>query len=233
VCIIDKDESQEVAISHHLKSIDTEHPGKSYLRMALDNFEGEGPRRRHQCLVCPGLGMSLTSLRDLFDERAIEKTLLQRFLLVVVTALDFMHQAGIVHTGKSSIAEVSDTLTYPNPDLSPNNILVGTHDSALRKVEQAEWAQPSPRKILADQTIHLSYAMPTTYDPPVITDFGAARLGTPGQKYTGDVMPGVFRAPEIIAGIEWDSQIDVWSIGVMVRSRSPILAPTPHLLTDW
>jgi serine/threonine protein kinase len=233
VCIIHKDESQEVAISHHLRSIDTEHPGKSYLRMALDNFEVEGPHGRHQCLVFPALGMSLTSLRDLFDERAIEKTLLQRFLLVVVTTLDFMHQAGVVHTGKSSIADVSDTLTYPNPDLSPNNILVGTDENALRKVEQAELAQPSPRKILPDRTIHLSYAMPTTYDPPVITDFGAARLGTPGQRYTGDVMPGVFRAPEVIAGMEWDSQIDIWSIGVMVRSRSPILAPIANLLTDW
>ena len=59
--------------------------------------------------------------------------------------------------------------------------------------------------------------MPTTYNPPVITDFGAARLGDPGQKYSGEVMPGVFRAPEIIAGIEWDSKIDIWSVGVMVR----------------
>ena len=58
--------------------------------------------------------------------------------------------------------------------------------------------------------------MPTTYDPPSITDFGAARLGLPGQKYTGDVMPGVFRAPEVIAEMEWDSQVDIWSVGVMV-----------------
>lgn len=58
--------------------------------------------------------------------------------------------------------------------------------------------------------------MPTTYDPPVITDFGAARLGRPGQKHSGDVMPSVFRAPEVIAEMEWDSQIDIWSVGVMV-----------------
>ncbi|PNS15972.1 hypothetical protein CAC42_4373 [Sphaceloma murrayae] len=29
-------------------------------------------------------------------------------------------------------------------------------------------------------------------------------------------MPSVFRAPEIIAGMEWDDQIDIWSIGVMI-----------------
>lgn len=58
--------------------------------------------------------------------------------------------------------------------------------------------------------------MPTTYKAPVITDFGAARLGLPGKKHSGDVMPAQFRAPEIIAGMEWDSKIDTWSIGVMV-----------------
>lgn len=88
----------------------------------------------------------------------------------------------------------------------------------MSKVETAELAEPSPRKLLADRTIHLSYAMPTSFDPPVITDFGAARLGEPGQKYSGDVMPAVFRAPEVIAGMEWDCKIDIWSVGVMVRT---------------
>lgn len=103
-----------------------------------------------------------------------------------------------------------------NLDLSPNNILVGIDEATLSKVENAELAKPSPRKVLPHRTIHLSYTVPTSFDPPVITDFGAARLGEPGQKHSGDVMPAVFRAPEIIAGMKWDSQIDIWSVGVMV-----------------
>lgn len=104
-----------------------------------------------------------------------------------------------------------------NLDLSPNNILVGVDTQTVSKVEQAEIDSPSPREVLTDRTIHLSYAMPTSYDSPVITDFGAARLGDPGQKHRGDVMPGVFRAPEVIAAMEWDSKIDIWAFGVMVR----------------
>lgn len=107
-----------------------------------------------------------------------------------------------------------------NLDLSPNNILVGADASIVAKVEQAEIAEPSPRKVLANRTIHLSYTMPSSFDPPIITDFGAARLGEPGQKYSGDVMPGVFRAPEVVAGMEWDSKIDIWSVGVMVCAMS-------------
>ncbi|KAF2717604.1 hypothetical protein K431DRAFT_323022 [Polychaeton citri CBS 116435] len=134
-------QTQEVAISEHSKFIDAEHSGKSYLRVALEDFH----------------------------ERALERTLLQKFLLVI---------AGVVHTAD---------------------------DLAMSKVEHAEFASPSPRKVLLDRTIHLFYAMPTTYDPPVITDFDAARLREPGQKHSGDVMPGNFRAPEIA----------IWSIGVM------------------
>lgn len=36
-------------------------------------------------------------------------------------------------------------------------------------------------------------------------------------------MPGVYRAPEVILGMEWDSKIDIWSVGVMVcRDMCPL-----------
>lgn len=81
-------------------------------------------------------------------------------------------------------------------------------------MEQAELDHPSPRKVLSDRTIYLSQLMPITPGPLNICDFGAAKLG---DKHTEDVMPGVYRAPEIIMGLEWDSKIDIWSVGVMVR----------------
>ncbi|RSL85834.1 hypothetical protein CDV31_016493 [Fusarium ambrosium] len=98
-------------------------------------------------------------------------------------------------------------------------ILLGldfTHQAGVVHTELAELENPSPRKILVDRTIYLSYTMPITSDPLVISDFGAAVLGQPGQKHTGDVMPAVYRAPEIILGMEWDSKIDIWSVGVMI-----------------
>lgn len=91
-------------------------------------------------------------------------------------------------------------------------------------MERAELENPSPRKILADRTIHLSYTMPITSGALVICDFGAGRLGEPGQKYTGDVMSGVYRAPEIVVGMDWDSKIDIWSVGVIVCKV--LLSPT-------
>lgn len=63
--------------------------------MSLDDFRITGPHGSHQCLAFETLGLTLTSLRDLFDNRALEKTLLQKFLFVIVTSLDFLHQAGV------------------------------------------------------------------------------------------------------------------------------------------
>ncbi|RMZ85271.1 hypothetical protein DV738_g375, partial [Chaetothyriales sp. CBS 135597] len=107
-------------------------------------------------------------------------------------------------------------------DLSPNNILLSAADddddaSVFSKVELAERQNPSPRKVLPDdgRIIHRSYTMPITYGAPIIADFGSARLGEPGgrrQKHSGDVMPGPYRAPEIVLGMPWDSKIDIWAI---------------------
>jgi serine/threonine protein kinase len=88
-------------------------------------------------------------------------------------------------------------------------------------MEKTELEHPSARKILPDRTIYLSQPMPITYGPLMICDFGAARIG---ERYTGDVMPGVYRVPEIIMGMEWDSKIDIWSVGVMVCKSNASIA---------
>lgn len=53
-----------------------------------------------------------------------------------------------------------------------------------------------------------------TEGEPVISDLGSARFGQ--DQYQGDIMPLVYRAPEVILGMKWSSKVDIWSIGVMV-----------------
>ncbi|KAI4749956.1 protein kinase [Aureobasidium sp. EXF-12344] len=216
ICITGQAATSEVAISHHIRSIEADHPGLERIRVALDDFEVEGPSGSHQCLIYTPLGMNYTEFRNRISGQAFSAELLQQSLLMVLLGLDLLHQAGVVHTGQSTRFS-SSAVAKVTPDISPNNILLGVEDISLfSKIEQLERDHPSPRKLLSDRSIYLSHGMPITHGAPMISDFGAARLGVPGQKHSGDVMPGVYRAPEIILGMEWDSRIDIWSVAVMI-----------------
>lgn len=74
--------------------------------------------------------------------------------------------------------------------------------------------------------------MPLSIGLPVLCDLGEARVvGT--QKHSGDIMPGIYRAPEVILGIDWDSKVDIWAIGVMVSTISDSILGYPIGHTTW
>ncbi|KAM0424572.1 hypothetical protein ACHAPT_010291 [Fusarium lateritium] len=101
----------EVAVSQHIKSVGAERPGIRYMRLVADEFTIQGPHGTHRCLLFDPLSMTLTELRNLTPEKALEKSHLQQSLQLVLFALDLLHQAGVVHT-----------------DVSPNNLLLSVRD---------------------------------------------------------------------------------------------------------
>lgn len=112
-------------------------------------------------------------------------------------------------------------LNANNLDLQPNNILLGIEDeSILSKFEQAELEEPVPRKTLPDRTVHLSRLLPLFYGTPVLCDFGEARIGT--NQRQDDIMPDVYRAPEVILNMKWDYKVDIWNVGMVVRYLSVV-----------
>lgn len=65
--------------------------------------------------------------------------------------------------------------------------------------------------------------MPVSAGLPVLSDLGEARDGS--HKHSGDIMPGIYRAPEVILNMDWDEKVDIWSIGVMVSYFiSPVIS---------
>ena len=194
--------------------------------MVLDDFEIEGPHGSHQCLLFKPLGMNYATLLWLKKARGVnglDKIIVKSCLRKVLEGLNFMHQAGVVHTGVFPCFAPLLTCQLRNPpDLSPGNLHFTIPEKSFNKavpdIERAEIEHPTPRKILSDRVIHTGWAMPATSIEPVICDFGHARLGEPEQKYSGDVMPGSYRAPEVILDMEWDHRIDIWSVGLTVRT---------------
>jgi serine/threonine-protein kinase SRPK3 len=53
---------------------------------------------------------------------------------------------------------------------------------------------------------------------PVLTDFGQMRLAEPMNKDWW--MSDLYRAPEVLLKLPWGFPVDVWSVGVMVSSKT-------------
>jgi serine/threonine-protein kinase SRPK3 len=95
--------------------------------------------------------------------------------------------------------------------------------SLLEDVEKKESMGLSPRKVIDnDRTIYSSHRLGLPKDAlwgqPVLCDFGEARIGP---RHKGLVQPQLYRAPEVVFEMDWDSKVDIWSISTMVSvSRS-------------
>ncbi|RJE18249.1 CMGC protein kinase [Aspergillus sclerotialis] len=122
----------------------------------------------------------------------------------ILAALDFLHtEASVIHT-----------------DLQLSNTLLGIKDdSILAQFEKAGFEAPIPRKTLQDRTIYVSRPLPLSYGTPVVCDFGEARLGIHCQQ--GDIMPDIYRAPEVILDMSWDYKIwDLFEHRHLFRARN-------------
>ncbi|KAL4918718.1 kinase domain-containing protein [Aspergillus aurantiobrunneus] len=163
-----------------------EHAGRRFVRLVLDSFHVP-------------LGMSVTEFQNLLPENEFSKKLTQRSAQLLLIGLAFMHDNNVIYT----------------VNISSNNILRGIEDSSiLSEIENREIERPIARKILDDRMVYKSRSMPICTGLPVISDFGEARFG--GQKRKGDIMPGIYRAPEVISDMEWDCKVDVWSLGATI-----------------
>ncbi|KAL4934867.1 hypothetical protein BDV06DRAFT_217829 [Aspergillus oleicola] len=193
--------TREIEIYNHLKTIQSDHAGTLCLRPLIEIFQAQSPDRHsvHNCLVHPPLGISLDQLTSLLPEGVMSSAMVRTTVRNILAALDFLHtEAGVIHT-----------------DLQPNNILLGIKDdSILSNFEQAEFEAPVPRKSFEDRTIYLSRPLPISYGTPILCDLGEARLGTDQQQ--GDIMPDIYRAPEVILNMSWDYKVDIWNVGMVV-----------------
>jgi len=48
---------------------------------------------------------------------------------------------------------------------------------------------------------------------PALCDFGEARIGGP---HKGLIQPELYRAPEVLFNMEWNTSADIWNVAVLV-----------------
>ncbi|PGH28761.1 CMGC/SRPK protein kinase [[Emmonsia] crescens] len=184
-----------------------DHPGKTLIRKLLGSFQVDGHSSNgssHLCLVHEPLGPSLEEILDLMPPYSFHLGFLKPVLRNILIAVDFLHaRAGLIHT-----------------DLQITNFICDVRsgdETIFAKFENAEFTQPTRRKIISEEhIIYTSRRVSLSKALPLLCDFGEARLfseaGTPGE----DIMPNVYKAPEVIMQMEWDYKVDVWNVAMVV-----------------
>ncbi|PSS16520.1 hypothetical protein M430DRAFT_103665 [Amorphotheca resinae ATCC 22711] len=188
--------NQELEVYRHLAGITMEHSGRRHIRWLEDSFKLKSRSGEHDVFVMTPLGMSLRTLQKKQKNGVFQQPLVVPALDQVLTGLNFLHEADVIHT-----------------DLHSDNLLIAlANDSVLSKVEDDEICKPSARKQIGDTTIYVSRYMLGGAGPLTICDLGRARIGN---EHSGDAMPVQYRAPEVILNMKWTNAVDIWSVGLL------------------
>jgi non-specific serine/threonine protein kinase len=107
---------------------------------------------------------------------------------------------------------------WPNSDINlqlKNLLLPGPETLYLSRFEEAKVIDPSPKKILHDRAIYKSLSfLPRGGGLPLLTDFGEARMGD--KTNNNNIMPNVYRAPEVMLRSSWGYKVDIWNVAMVV-----------------
>ncbi|KAL5328972.1 hypothetical protein ACEPPN_002481 [Leptodophora sp. 'Broadleaf-Isolate-01'] len=173
--------------------------------MLLDSFDITTATGSHICMVHKPLGLRISDFQALIPGGKLPQDILKLTLKHVLLALEFLHsECNLAHT-----------------DIQAKNILMGIDDeNVLTEFEEAEVRDPSPCKVDGDRVIYTSRQMRVrgSAGRPVLCDFGEVRIGD--GKFTEDIQPFLYRAPEVILRKPWDKKVDIWNLGVLIWDLS-------------
>ncbi|PGH12471.1 CMGC/SRPK protein kinase [Helicocarpus griseus UAMH5409] len=195
--------NNEVAINRHINAVSakTEYVGAKDIRKFLSSFEIKGLHGVHTCIVQQALGITMNHLLSYLPNRTMTLEAAKPFFRKLVIGLAFLHnEAGVIHT-----------------DLQLTNLLLPvTVPYFYEEFEENECNDPVPRKIYEDRTIYYTRHMSQNFKGwPLICDFGEARFTG---EHDGLIMPGPYRAPEVVMQTKWNHEADIWSFAMVAWS---------------
>ncbi|POS74249.1 hypothetical protein DHEL01_v207365 [Diaporthe helianthi] len=197
---------REVAAFKHIQKVLNDElaegcGGAQFIRLLRKSFVLDHPfsGNKNTCIVYEPMGMSLADVRKIACDGHVPLEFLKPMLPYLLAALDFMHtKVNMVHT-----------------DIQEGNIMFSIEDKAdLKEIEEDEIRKPSSRKVYKDEAIFLTRQMYTEIGDPKLIDLGEARFGE--DSYVEEVMPDLYRAPEILLSLPWDEKIDIWALGLTI-----------------
>jgi serine/threonine-protein kinase SRPK3 len=94
--------NQELEVFNYLTSITVEHSGRVHVRQLEDSFKIKSCNGEHDFFVMVPLGMSMRTLQDLQKDSIFAQSVVKGALDQVLFGLNFLHEANVIHTGKSA-----------------------------------------------------------------------------------------------------------------------------------
>ncbi|KAI1505630.1 kinase-like domain-containing protein [Biscogniauxia marginata] len=199
----------EREILTHLRDGDRKQLGYSYICHLLDDFEHHGPNGTHVCLVFELMGETLRSFGAWFFQSRLPNSVMRRFTIQLLLALDFAHDHNVIHT-----------------DIKPDNIFVKFRDYSL--IESGYLVEaPVPQQNKTEEKYSAAPSTPlrcyyfNDADTTRVAEFDIA-LGDWGvsswatQHLSEKIQPVALRSPEVLIEAPWDVTTDWWNLGAVV-----------------
>jgi serine/threonine-protein kinase SRPK3 len=102
----------EREILTHLKNGNPKQVGYDQICHLVDDFEHKGPNGTHVCLVFELIGETLRSFGAWFPESMIPESVMRRFTIQLLLALDYAHDHNVIHTGTPFLSSISPSYSH-------------------------------------------------------------------------------------------------------------------------
>ena len=96
----------ELTLSEHIARANPLHPGASYIRTPINNFQLRGSYGTHICLVYRPMRETLYDFRCRFRNKRFPPQILKLYVALLLQGLNYLHsECFLIHTGKSLITK--------------------------------------------------------------------------------------------------------------------------------
>ncbi|KGO75567.1 hypothetical protein PITC_098500 [Penicillium italicum] len=181
-----KSDTFELAILKRLSEGNPNHTGYQHIACLLDHFM----YGRHLCLVLEPMAENMKDFCFFFEDIKIPNSVLKRITKQLLSALDYAHSLGIIHT-----------------DIKQDNILIRIRDKSI-----IEKHLHRPQSSLGE----LNFDDPSEFSQVevILSDWGTASWES--LHLTEFIQPRLLRAPEVLLQAPWGKEVDIWNLGALL-----------------
>ncbi|OHS95303.1 Dual specificity protein kinase CLK1 [Tritrichomonas foetus] len=153
-------------------------------------YYGKFVHKGHVCMIIQQYGMSLLDAFKIINYRPFSSTPLRHIIYKISSSLKILHKNGLIHTD-IKLENVLLPINFDATILDANHISDPSSDDFSTKSDASE--SPIDARLI---------------------DFGS--MASSRKWHTNLATTRRYRAPEILMGLRWGTECDIWSLGCLL-----------------